>query len=172
MAMEVRGAKPRSTTPRRPPAAEPWPGKAPGGVDGEEGSRAPETREAGAGGRGRGGAKKKVADDSDDDEWLPDVVDATASRDDRDTQLAIALAPTTLRPISLDAATCLPVKRETEPTPRAPPSPRRTRWTYPTRSCTPSSGIVSSWTRRTRSRRARRTRLSAFTTCARTRNGV
>lgn len=64
--------------------------------------------------KARGGAKKKVADDSDDDEWLPDAVDATASRDDRDAQLAIALALDDATPDLVDAATCLPVKRETE----------------------------------------------------------
>ena len=87
---------------------------APGGVDGEEGSRAPETRGKPAPADARGGAKKKVADDSDDDEWLPDAVDATASRNDRDAQLAIALALDDATPDLVDAATCLPVKRETE----------------------------------------------------------
>jgi DNA repair protein RAD16 len=50
--------------------------------------------------------KKSNADDeSDDDEWLPDAVDAAG--EDRDAQLAVALALG-------DAATRLPVKRETE----------------------------------------------------------
>jgi hypothetical protein len=47
-------------------AAEPWPGKASGhgGVDGEKGSRAPETREAGVGGRARRESARRGEEES------------------------------------------------------------------------------------------------------------
>ena len=60
----------------------------------------------------RGGARKKLADDSDDDEWLPDAVDATR---DRDARLADAFASgDATTPSGVDAAMCLPVKQETK----------------------------------------------------------
>ena len=60
----------------------------------------------------RGGARKKLADDSDDDEWLPDAVDAAR---DRDARLADAFASgDATTPSGVDAAMCLPVKQETK----------------------------------------------------------
>ena len=60
----------------------------------------------------RGGARKKLADDSDDDEWLPDAVDATR---DRDARLADAFASgDATTPSGVDSAMCLPVKQETK----------------------------------------------------------
>ena len=60
----------------------------------------------------RGGARKKLADDSDDDEWLPDAVDAAR---DRDARLADAFASgDATTPSGVDSAMCLPVKQETK----------------------------------------------------------